>query len=103
MTWLKQNWITILGLGLLIGGGALWLTSDSDQPAASGRSFYPNRYERTDDPSTERSYEDYGDYDCTDFSTQDEAQEFFDENGGTDDDYHNLDRDGDGMACETLP
>jgi Excalibur calcium-binding domain len=57
---------------------------------------------RTDDPEIERSYADYGDRDCADFSSQSEAQDFFESEGGPDSDYHNLDRDGDGYACETL-
>ena len=36
-----------------------------------------------------------------DFSTHDEAQEFFESAGSGD--PHGLDRDGDGLACETLP
>lgn len=46
---------------------------------------------------------EYGDYDCPDFSTQAEAQAFFEAEGGQGEDYHNLDRDGDGRACESLP
>jgi hypothetical protein len=42
-----------------------------------------------------------GDRDCGDFSTHDEAQVFFDSQGPGD--PHKLDRDGDGVACETLP
>lgn len=59
--------------------------------------------ERTDDPSTTRDFVSPGvkDYDCGDFASQDEAQEFFEENGGPESDPHNLDRDGDGYACET--
>lgn len=43
-------------------------------------------------------------YNCTDFKTQSEAQEVFDtcmtpENR----DRHGLDRDGDGIACQSLP
>jgi len=68
-----------------------------------GASSYDKGYYRDDDWSTERSYEEYEDYDCSDFSTQDEAQDFFEEQGGPEEDYHNLDRDGDGVACETLP
>ena len=40
------------------------------------------------------------DYDCDDFSSQSEAQDFFEEAGSGD--PHNLDRDGDGVACESL-
>jgi len=38
------------------------------------------------------------DYDCADFSTQAEAQEYL-----TPGDPHRLDGDGDGVACEVLP
>lgn len=39
-----------------------------------------------------------GDRDCSDFDTQNEAQEFFESHTG-----HRLDGDGDGVACESLP
>ncbi|MER2510761.1 excalibur calcium-binding domain-containing protein [Amaricoccus sp.] len=41
------------------------------------------------------------DYDCGDFSTQAEAQRIY-EDAGPGDPYR-LDRDHDGVACETLP
>lgn len=44
-----------------------------------------------------------GDRDCSDFSTQKDAQIFFESEGGPATDYHNLDSDGDGRACESLP
>jgi LPXTG-motif cell wall-anchored protein len=43
-----------------------------------------------------------GDKNCSDFSTWEEAQRFYEENGGPDVDPHDLDRDGDGLACDTL-
>lgn len=43
------------------------------------------------------------DRDCSDFSTQREAQSFFELNGGPTSDPHKLDRDKDGKVCETLP
>jgi endonuclease YncB( thermonuclease family) len=44
------------------------------------------------------------DRDCSDFSDQAEAQEFFESNGGSaTNDFDNLDGDGDGVACESLP
>lgn len=46
----------------------------------------------------ETSYEDK---DCSDFSTQKEAQRFFESQGSGD--PHKLDRDNDGVACEILP
>jgi|GEM_PF-878325 len=42
-------------------------------------------------------------YNCTDFSTQAEAQHVFEECGGTSNDIHRLDSDKDGRACESLP
>lgn len=62
-----------------------------------------NSNNRSDDYSSERSFEETGDYDCSDFATQDEAQSFFISEGGPSEDFHGLDRDKDGDACETLP
>ncbi|WP_419180497.1 excalibur calcium-binding domain-containing protein [Bacillus salipaludis] len=41
------------------------------------------------------------DHDCPDFDSQEDAQLFFEANGGPDEDPHDLDRDGDGMACDS--
>jgi len=46
---------------------------------------------------------EYNDYDCSDFSTHNEAQRFFELEGGPYKDHHGLDRDNDGIACESLP
>jgi hypothetical protein len=45
----------------------------------------------------------FEDRDCSDFTTQEEAQVFFEQEGGPAEDPHNLDGDNDGRACETLP
>ncbi|MDP3763789.1 MAG: thermonuclease family protein [bacterium] len=42
-------------------------------------------------------------YNCTDFTTHAEAQHVFELCGGVNNDIHELDRDSDGEACETLP
>jgi hypothetical protein len=42
-------------------------------------------------------------YNCSDFSTQPEAQRFFDKAGGVSQDTNRLDGDKDGIACEDLP
>ena len=39
---------------------------------------------------------------CYDFDSQEEAQEFFEDQGGPDEDPHGLDSDHDGVACEGL-
>ena len=43
------------------------------------------------------------DKDCGDFNNQKAAQDFFIKAGGPKKDPHNLDSDGDGIACESLP
>lgn len=44
------------------------------------------------------------DRDCSDFATQEDAQAFFDRNGGSpSNNVSGLDNDGDGIACEGLP
>ena len=42
-------------------------------------------------------------YNCTDFSSHSEAQSIYESCGGVSNDIHQLDRDKDGEACETLP
>lgn len=42
-------------------------------------------------------------YNCSDFSTHDEAQAVFEACGGGSNDVHGLDNDSDGLACESLP
>jgi hypothetical protein len=45
-----------------------------------------------------------GDLDCSDFTYQSEAQDYYDDQGNTDGgDPDDLDRDQDGVACEALP
>lgn len=42
-------------------------------------------------------------YNCDDFSSYNEAQACYEKCGGVNNDVHQLDRDEDGSACETLP
>ena len=69
---------TLVGGAVL--GGAWWLQSGNTPSLTGG-----------------------GDYNCSDFSTQSEAQTFFESSGGPASDPHKLDPDKDGVACETLP
>ncbi len=49
-------------------------------------------------------YDPFGpDRDCGDFTTQEEAQAFYEAAGGPASDPHRLDGEGDGVACESLP
>ncbi|MEH7505145.1 excalibur calcium-binding domain-containing protein [Neobacillus drentensis] len=56
------------------------------------------------DTETVDNKEDYGHYisdkNCSDFESQEKAQKFFEENGGPEEDSHDLDRDRDRIACE---
>ena len=56
--------------------------------------------EHTPEPAPEEPFEDR---DCGDFSEWQDAQDFFLAEGGPDEDPHGLDRDGDGVACQSLP
>ncbi|OGH23821.1 MAG: hypothetical protein A2629_00045 [Candidatus Levybacteria bacterium RIFCSPHIGHO2_01_FULL_41_15] len=91
---MKDTFVGLIVWGLIIGGG-IWIFSGDSEDSIEN-------YKRFDDPSTKRSYEEYGDRDCGDFSSQAEAQEFFEDEGGPDSDYHDLDRDSDGIACESI-
>jgi hypothetical protein len=55
----------------------------------------------TDNNSVYVCDEDY--YNCGDFATQQEAQDVFEYCGGPETDIHQLDNDGDGLVCESLP
>lgn len=46
--------------------------------------------------------QEFEDRNCNDFETQEEAQQFFEQEGGPEEDPHQLDDDGDGVACEGL-
>ncbi len=43
------------------------------------------------------------DRNCSDFDTWEDAQAFYEAEGGPETDRHRLDHDGDGVACESLP
>jgi hypothetical protein len=45
----------------------------------------------------------YNMYNCENFKTHQEAQKLYELYGGVNNDVHHLDRDLDGLACETLP
>ena len=83
-------------IGIIAGGAVL----------ASGVYFLnqsSNSDTRDTDYSTTRTNLSSGevDKDCSDFSTHAEAQAFFESQGHGD--PHGLDRDDDGLACESLP
>lgn len=112
--WLIWGAVIILG----IAGISAFSDDEGQDDSYSSSNFVPKEtnyldsfddevnqgstYTRTDDPKTTRSYSSTGDRDCGDFDSQQEAQDFFISEGGPSNDYHNLDRDGDGVVCESL-
>lgn len=82
--------------GAIIAGG-LSMFKGTTEPEVNPLT---GNYIRNNDYENERSYTS-GDYDCSDFDSQSEAQDFFEDEGASSD-YHNLDADGDGIACETI-
>lgn len=114
---LIENIVQFIGWGVLvlvstflIGFGGTWFWEEMKKipevkPATSSGfidDYDTPDYDRPDDPEVERDYSTTGDMDCSDFSSQEDAQDFFESEGGPSEDYHNLDRDGDGYVCETL-
>jgi micrococcal nuclease len=64
----------------------------------------PSLHAKTDTGQSDLPYNPSGpDRDCSDFDTQAEAQAFYEAAGGPEKDPHRLDRDQDGIACESLP
>ncbi len=56
------------------------------------------------DPEEITAFDPFGeDKDCGDFSSQAEAQAFYEAAGGPESDPYRLDSEGDGVACESLP
>lgn len=99
---LKNILVGIAIGGVVVAGGyALF----GDEKNSNSKRVTPKPYIRTDNPAETRSFLKSGeeDKDCSDFRTQREAQSFFEANGGPSNDPHNLDRDGDGRACQSLP
>lgn len=71
-------------------------------PGAPGKPA-PTPVSAVPTPTTAPTSETFEDRNCSDFSTWQEAQAFFESEGGPDSDPHRLDRDKDGVVCESLP
>ena len=100
-----------------------WSEAQSFFEAEGGPNFDPHRLDRDGDgvacqslsgapsaqpdptstPAPVNLPEPLPDHNCSDFETWPEAQEFYEAQGGPDLDPHKLDRDGDGIACQSLP
>lgn len=84
--------------------GKLWETKSFEESKItrdeSGNILFDKFGEITTDSSIGKKADDYN---CEDFSTQTEAQRFFEKVGGVGNDVNRLDGDKDGEACESLP
>lgn len=89
-------------------GRGLWGLAPSEEPAAPETPETPEEPAAPEPPENPKtpapSQEDVSgpDKDCSDFSSWEEAQAFFEAAGGPERDPHRLDQDGDGLACESL-
>lgn len=84
--------------------GTLWETKSFEQSKimrdTTGNILFDKFGEITTDSSKGKLADEYN---CDDFSTQSEAQTFFEKVGGVGNDINRLDGDKDGKACESLP
>lgn len=84
--------------------GKLWETKSFEQSKVSrdegGNLLFDKFGEITTDSSKGKKVDAYN---CSDFSTQPEAQQFFEKVGGVGKDVNRLDGNKDGDACESLP
>ena len=84
--------------------GKLWETKSFQESKVSrdesGNILFDKMGNITTDSSKGKKSDDYN---CADFSTQPEAQNFFEKVGGVGNDVNRLDGNKDGEACESLP
>lgn len=84
-------------------GRGLWSEAASEAPLTPETPATPETPSTPEAPAPSQEELNGPDKDCSDFSSQAEAQAFFEAAGGPERDPHKLDRDGDGLACESLP
>ena len=80
------------------------------EPVVEEKKEEPKEEKKDSEPKEEVKSEDSGDvicsrntYNCTHFKTKEEAQKVYDQCGGVGNDIHQLDRNKDGAACDSLP
>ncbi|PKR79357.1 hypothetical protein CEY16_01130 [Halalkalibacillus sediminis] len=78
-------------------------SSNSDSGASESTTSNSNSSNNTSSNGNLKYDPDGPDRDCGDFDTHQEAQDFYIAAGGPDKDPHRLDRENDGLACESLP
>ena len=92
---------TDFDLGKLLGGSSLQQSKMATD--TSGNVVY-DLFDKEGNITTDATKgKKASDYNCSDFSTQPEAQAFFQKVGGTKNDVYRLDGNNDGVACQDLP
>jgi len=89
---------TDFDLGKLLGGSSLQESKVATD--SSGNILFDKLGNVTTDAAKGKKASDYN---CDDFSTQPEAQAFFEKVGGVKNDTYRLDGNKDGVACQDLP
>ena len=85
-----------------LADGSYTVNADPSQPALATPAPSAPESEAADTASSSLPYDPFGpDRDCGDFSTQAEAQAFYEAAGGPESDPHRLDADDNGVACES--
>ena len=78
--------------------------SEKDPPTSTTDTAAPTPTPEPQSGAPDTKYDPDGpDRNCSDFDTWAEAQAFYEAAGGPESDRHRLDRDGNGIACESLP
>lgn len=86
-------------LGKLLGGSTLQ-ESKVERDESGNVLYYDKEGNITNDSTKGKGLDKYN---CDDFSTQKEAQKFYDKVGGVNKDVNRLDANKDGVPCESLP
>lgn len=84
--------------------GKLWETKSFEESKVSRDETGNILFDKLGNITTDSSIgKQANDYNCEDFTSQPEAQSFFEKVGGVGNDVNRLDGDKDGEACESLP
>ncbi len=96
-------------LGSILDGNSIsesQILRDDDgnlQKDGSGNLITKLMLNKAGDPVNDGTGKYVNEYNCSDFSTQPEAQNFFEKAGGVSNDTNRLDGNKDGVACQDLP
>ena len=88
-------------------GVGIWSDGLGEEITQESEELTPQDQSEQQEPETSQPKTNYvcssNYYNCGDFKTHAEAQKVYEVCGGSNNDIHDLDRDNDGLACESLP